>query len=57
MSMNRMRSGTGMLTPPYWTDIPLIAGLLKAIFRPVEARYNEIRFAADCVWRLTACGG
>jgi hypothetical protein len=28
------------------TDIPPIAGLLRAIFRPVEARCNEIR------WRL-----
>jgi hypothetical protein len=32
-----------MLTPLYWAGIPLIAGLLRAIFRSIEARYNEIR--------------
>jgi hypothetical protein len=30
------------------TDIRQIPGLLRAIFRPIEARRNEIRVAADC---------
>jgi hypothetical protein len=30
------------------TDIRQIPGLLRAIFRPIEARYNEDRLAADC---------
>jgi hypothetical protein len=29
-------------------DIPQIAGLLRAIFRLVEIRCNEIRLAPDC---------
>src|SRR4051794_33799393 len=30
------------------SDILQIAGLLGIILRPIEARYNEIRLAADC---------
>jgi hypothetical protein len=29
------------------TDRPLAVGLLRAIFRPIETRRNEIRFPAD----------
>ena len=30
------------------TDICQIPGLLRAIFRPIEARYNEDRLVAEC---------